>query len=74
MIIITIYIFDIFALQLYGIIYSCLIGVIFEITNLGQSGSGSNGNKGIPHTPQISRTGDAPSVEVWCHTQSIPFG
>ena len=34
-----------------------LNGTLSDMTPLGQSGPGSNGNEGIFHTPQISRTG-----------------
>ena len=36
---------------------------------MGQSGPGSNGNEGVLHIPQISRTESSPSVAVYCHTQ-----
>ena len=37
-----------------------------------QSGPGSNGNEGVFHTPQISRTG-AFSYAVQCHSSVHPF-
>ena len=33
-------------------------------TTMGQSGPGSNGNEGVIHTCQISRTGSSPSDAV----------
>ena len=40
-------------------------------TNLGQSGAGSNGNKGVFHTPQISRIGASDAVS--CHIQDMEW-
>ena len=34
-----------------------------------QNGPGCNGNDGVLHTPQISRTGASPSDSIRCHTQ-----
>ena len=51
-------------------IYETLTGT----TTSGQSGPGSNGNEGVFHTTQISRTGVSPSDVVWCYTQEpLPF-
>ena len=36
----------------------------------GQSGSGSNGNKEVLHTPQIIRTEASASAVTECHTQN----
>ena len=35
-------------------------GTLTGTTTLGQSGSESNGNEGVLHTPYISRIGDSP--------------
>ena len=39
-------------------------GILTGTTTLGQSGSGSNDNEGVLHTPQISRIGTSPSDTV----------
>ena len=39
-------------------------GTLTCTTTLGLSGSGSNGNEGVLHTPQISRTGASSSDAV----------
>ena len=38
-----------------------IAGTLTGTTTLGQSGSGSNGTKGVFHIPQSSRTGTSPS-------------
>ena len=38
-------------------------------TTLSQSGPGSNGNEGVLHIPQSSRTGASPSDAIECHTE-----
>ena len=42
-------------------------------TTTSQSGSGSNGNKEVQHTPHISKFEVSPSDAVWCHTQDTPI-
>ena len=37
-------------------------------------GPGSNGNKGVLHTPQISKTGASQPDAVQRHTQDTHFG
>ena len=39
-------------------------GILTSITTIGQSGPGSNGNKQVLYTPQISRTGASPEDAV----------
>ena len=39
----------------------------------GQSGRKSNGNEGVLHTPQISRTVASLSAALQCHIQNTPF-
>ena len=43
-------------------------------TTPGQSRPKTNGNEGVFHTSQNSRTGVSPSNAVYCHTQFTPFG
>ena len=38
------------------------------MTNPGPSRPGSNGNEGVPHIPQNSKTGTLPTDAVYCHT------
>ena len=45
----------------------------WDSTTPGQSGPGSNDNKRILHTPQISRRGASTSDTVQCHTQATLF-
>ena len=42
-------------------------------TTLDQSGPGSNGNEGLLHIPQSSKTEASPSDAVCCHTQETSF-
>ena len=39
----------------------------------GLNGNESNRNKGVVHTPQMSRWGTSPSDAVLCHTLDTPF-
>ena len=38
--------------------------ILTDTTTLGQGGPGSNGNEGVLHSPQISRTEVSPSDAV----------
>ena len=38
-----------------------------------QSEPGSNGNKEVLHTLQISTSGDSPADAISCHTQNTPY-
>ena len=44
-------------------------GDLINAVTLGQSGSGSDGNKEVLYTHQSSRTLAIPSDAVYCHTQ-----
>ena len=49
-------------MQLYGFKWT-----LTSTTSLGQSGPGNDGNEGVLHTPQSSRTGHSPSDVVKYH-------
>ena len=45
-------------------LFDPLDGILTTTTSLGQNRSGTNANKKVIHTPQISRTGASPSDAV----------
>ena len=47
--------------------------ILTHTTTLSQSGPGSNGNKGVPHTPQISKNEVSISGHFFWGVEVLPF-
>ena len=50
-----------------------IVGTLTGNITMGRRRSWSNGNEGVLHTSQISRTGTSPSDAILCYTKDIPF-